>query len=204
MLNLYLLRHGKTQGKAALNGHTDVAVDESIQAHIAKRLPEKYAFSNVYTSPLQRCCRVAELLTESNAALRLVIEPRIMELNFGKFDGVPFDALEREWQILEKFWAAPAQFPLPNSEPLEHGYKRVVQAWEQIVQQCEQDTLVITHGGPIRYILAHLLGLDWENPRLYTTLNIGNQSVTHIQIRKFENQLFATVKAISVPLEATI
>ncbi len=201
MLNLYLLRHGKTQGKAALNGHTDVAVDESIQANIAKLLPEKYAFSKVYASPLKRCQRVAELLTESDSALRLVIEPRVMELNFGMFDGIPFDELESEWEALEKFWTSPAQCPLPDSEPLEHGYDRVIEAWEQIVQQCEQDTLVITHGGPVRYILAHILGLDWKNPKLYTTLNIGNQSVTHIQLNKFEDKNYLTVKAIGIPLE---
>lgn len=201
MLNLYLLRHGKTQGKAALNGHTDVAVDESIQANIANLLPKKYAFSKVYTSPLQRCYRVAELLTASNAALRLVIEPRIMELNFGKFDGVPFDELKSEWQALEHFWASPAECPLPDSERLEQGYERVIEAWEQLVQQCEQDTLVITHGGPIRYILAYLLGLDWKNPQLYTALNIGNQSITHIQISQFEEKTISTVRAIAVPLE---
>jgi alpha-ribazole phosphatase len=201
MLNLYLLRHGKTQGKAALNGHTDVAVDESIQANIADLLPKKYSFSKVYTSPLRRCSRVAELLTASNSALRLVIEPRIMELNFGMFDGIPFDELESEWQALENFWAAPDLHPLPSSEPLEHGYDRVIEAWEQIVQQCEQDTLVITHGGPIRYILAYVLGIDWKNPQLYTTLNIGNQSLTHIQISKYEQRIFATVKSVAVPLE---
>ncbi len=200
MPNLYLLRHGKTQGSSALNGHTDVAVDESTQSNIASLLLDKYAFSKLYTSPLQRCHRVAELLTESNTALRLVVEPRIMELNFGTFDGVPFDQLETEWETLENFWVNPAQCPLPESEPLHQGYERVIEAWQQIVQQCEQDTLVITHGGPIRYILAHILGLDYKNPQLYTALNIGNQSVTHIQLSKHEDKAYLTVKSISVPL----
>jgi len=200
MFNLYLLRHGKTQGKPALNGVTDVGVEESIQNKIAHLLPQKYAFTQVYSSPLQRCKQVAELLSESNPVLNLVIEPRIRELNFGQYDGVAFDDLKNEWQCLEDFWAAPAQCPLPGSEPLQQGYERVIEAWQQIIKQCEQDTLVITHGGPIRYILAHVLGLKWDNPNLYTSLNIDNQSITHIQLNKFESKVFLTVKVVGAPL----
>lgn len=200
MLNLYLLRHGKTQGKPALNGVTDVGVDETIQNNIVHLLPQKYAFSQVYSSPLQRCRQVAELLAHSNPALKCVIEPRIKELNFGLYDGVAFDELINEWQALEDFWAAPAQCPLPGAEPLQQGYERVIEAWRHIIQQCEQDTLIVTHGGPIRYILAHLLGLDWDNPKLYTSLNIDNQSITHIQLNKFEDKVFLTVRAVGVPL----
>jgi len=201
MLNLYLLRHGKTWGKPALNGNTDVGVEESVQINIADTLLQKYVFSKVYSSPLQRCYRVAEILTEKKPALKLVLEPRLKEQNFGQFDGVPFDDLDKEWKKLERFWSNPAQYPLPDSEPLQEGVERVVKAWEQIIQQCEQDTLVIAHGGPIRYIIAHILGLDWQNPLLYTSLSIANQSITHIQLNKYQGESFLTVKSIGSPLE---
>lgn len=200
MLNIYLLRHGKTLGKPALNGHTDVGVDETIQSQISQSLLDKYVFSNIYSSPLQRCQRVAQLLTESNPSLNLVIEPRIKEQNFGQFDGVPFDDLTEQWKTLESFWADPAGYTLPDAEPLQEGYERVVDAWLQIVQQCQNDTLVIAHGGPIRYIIAHVLGLDWQNPQLYTALSIENQSITHIQLNRFEGKTFLKVKAIGIPL----
>ncbi|PNI01487.1 histidine phosphatase family protein [Vibrio diazotrophicus] len=198
--NLYLLRHGKTKGKPALNGHKDVVVDDSIQNAIAHRVLEQYSFSKVYASPLIRCQRVAELVTGLNPTLKLVIEPRLKEQSFGDFDGVPFDDLTHEWKKLEQFWANPAQNTLPNAEPLQVGYERVTEAWEQIVQHCEQDTLIVSHGGPIRFILAHVLGLDWQNPQLYTSLSIDNQSVTHIQISKFAGKVFFSVKAIGIPL----
>ncbi|MFV0448820.1 MAG: alpha-ribazole phosphatase family protein [Vibrio sp.] len=199
-MNLYLLRHGKTQGKPALNGHIDVAVDESIQYSIAHALLKHYSFHKIYSSPLIRCQRVAELVAELKPALKLVIEPRLKEQNFGDFDGVPFDELAHEWKRLEQFWANPAQNHLPNAEPLQQGYERVVEAWQQITQHCEQDTLIVAHGGPIRYILAHVLGLDWQNPQLYTSLAIENQSITHIQINKFEGNVYYSVKGIGIPL----
>lgn len=200
MHNIYLLRHGKTIGKPALNGHSDVAVDETIQSNIACALLKKYAFSNVYTSPLQRCYRVAELITEQKSELRLIVDPRLKEQNFGEFDGITFDELTPYWDQLEQFWDNPARCTLPKAEPLHEGYSRVIEAWEHIVQQCGQDTLVIAHGGPIRYILAHVLGLDWQNPKLYTTLSIENQSVTHIQLSRFEGRQFFSVKAVGIPL----
>ncbi|MBD0785563.1 histidine phosphatase family protein [Vibrio sp. Y2-5] len=200
MFNLYLLRHGKTQGKPALNGHIDVVVHDSIQSAIAHSVLQKYTFSKVYSSPLTRCKRVAELITELNPALKLVIDPRLKEQNFGDYDGVPFDDLTQEWKKLEQFWANPAQNTLPNAETLKEGYERVTQAWEQIVQHCVQDTLIVAHGGPIRYIIAHVLGLDWQNPQLYTSLSIANQSITHIQISKFGDKVFFSVKGVAIPL----
>ncbi len=200
MHNIYLLRHGKTLGKPALNGHSDVAVDETIQRNIADTLLNRYTFNQVYSSPLQRCYRVAELITEQKPELKLEVEPRLKEQNFGEFDGIAFDDLTPYWNQLEQFWENPAQCTLPDAEPLQNGYQRVIAAWEQIVEQCEQDTLVIAHGGPIRYILAYVLGLDWKNPKLYTTLTIENQSVTHIRLNRFEGQSFFTVKAVGIPL----
>ncbi len=200
MINLYLLRHGKTQGKPALNGHTDVGVDEVIQKHMVRCLRNQYAFKKVYTSPLIRCKRVAELLSECEPSLDICCDNRLREQSFGQFDGIPFDELAEEWQTLEAFWAAPAEKHLPGAESLEAGYCRVTQAWEQLVQTCREDTLVITHGGPIRYILACVLGLDWRNPHWYTALNIGNQSVTHIRLNHYQGKAYLSVSSIGVPL----
>ncbi len=200
MHNIYLLRHGKTLGKPALNGHSDVAVDETIQRNIADALLQKYTFNQVYSSPLKRCHRVAELITDQRPELNLEVDPRLKEQYFGEFDGVAFDDLTPYWNQLEQFWQNPAQCTLPQAEPLQEGFERVIAAWEQIAQQCDQDTLIIAHGGPIRYILAHVLGLDWQNSKLYTTLSIQNQSITHIQLSRFEGQAFFSVKAIGMLL----
>ena len=54
--NIYLLRHGKVEGKAALNGLSDVLVNPNIQQRIYDVLAEHdVAFDGVITSPLRRC-----------------------------------------------------------------------------------------------------------------------------------------------------
>jgi alpha-ribazole phosphatase len=203
MINLYLLRHGKTLGKPALNGHTDVGVKESVQKSIAQALLNNYDFQTVYTSPLIRCKRVAELLAEYNPSLDIRYDNRLREQSFGQLDGIPFDELNDEWATLEAFWSAPGETTLPEAEPLEEGYRRVIEAWEQLVEECQQDTVIIAHGGPIRYILAHVLGLDWKNPRWYTSLAIGNQSISHIQINRYQGKPYFSVCSIATSLTDT-
>lgn len=199
-VNFYLLRHGKTTGLPALNGHTDVDVDPLVQANIVERISAGYAFEHVVSSPLRRCYQVAERIHAQTPILSLDIDPRWQELNFGQFDGVPFDALEKEWSKLESFWAAPSLCPLPGAETLEHGVQRVQQAWHELTDLCRGDCLIVTHGGPIRYVLAEVLHLDWKNPYWYTTLDIAHQSVTHIRLMRAFNQCYFSVKSIGVVL----
>ncbi len=67
MINLYLMRHGKTVGRPALNGKTDVLVEAHRQEQIAHTLLRSpYSFSNIITSPLRRCRDLAQQLVYSS------------------------------------------------------------------------------------------------------------------------------------------
>jgi len=121
------------------------------------------------------------------------------EMAFGKFDGVPFAQLQQEWPQLEAFWQSPARNTLPQAESLESFYQRVSEQWQALIEQNEQDTLIVCHGGTIRMILAHVLKLDWQNPLLYSSLAIGHQSITHIQI-SLADQHYFRVCSIAKPL----
>ncbi|OEE16718.1 alpha-ribazole phosphatase [Vibrio cyclitrophicus ZF205] len=196
--NIYLLRHGKVEGKAALNGFSDVLVQTEIQQRICESLIEQNLFLDcVVTSPLRRCSDLANLYAK-RMALPLSIEPEFQEMNFGEVDGVPFDELEDKWEMLETFWQAPANHQLTGAESLQGFHDRVTQAWSQLLNDPSDNILLITHGGVIRMILAHCLDIDWKNPSLYSKLSIENASITHIQITQFA-QSFVSVKSIGLP-----
>ncbi|MGF1776345.1 histidine phosphatase family protein [Vibrio nomapromontoriensis] len=200
MINIYLLRHGKVTGKAALYGHTDISVLCEENDRIAANLGSlSLGLRQVITSPLVRCHSVAEQYAHQQA-LPLCVAPELSEMYFGDLDGVPFDTMStQEWQMLEPFWTVPAQIRLPNAESLSDFHTRVVGYWESLATQ-KQDTLVVTHGGVIRMILAHLLDLDWTNAKWYSTLSIQNGSLTHIQINpKFPEHVL--IKAIGMPIK---
>ncbi|HGF7190238.1 TPA: histidine phosphatase family protein [Vibrio cholerae] len=179
MIRIWLLRHGKTQGPAALNGITDVAVEPSVQQAIANQL-STLPFTRVISSPLRRCADLARLLQSARPHVMLDFDPQLQELNFGELDGQSFAALETQWPILDAFWQDPAKNTLPQAEPLAMAYQRVSQAWQQWLPKLESDTLILCHAGTIRLILAHVLGVDWRTPHWHTRLTIPYQSVTEL------------------------
>lgn len=199
-LNFYLIRHGKTQMANALNGSTDVLVDDDIQDEMAACI-QAGPVKQIVSSPLRRCFDVADRLNPEQFEIR--VEANWRELDFGRYDGIPYDELGDAWAELEAFWADPLAHPLPESEPLDQGYYRAVAAWKHLVEQAQQDTIVITHGGMIRFVLAHLLNVDWKDPKWYSVLNITNQSVTHVQLLRYEGKAFFSVQGVGIPLTTT-
>lgn len=199
-INIYLLRHGKTVGEPALYGHTDVAVEQETQQQIAQAvLSRQLNIKQVITSPLKRCADLAHLLGHAQPSLKVTIEPELKEMSFGELDGVSFDSAKALWPTLEQFWQSPAQHTLPGAESLSNFNKRITTSWEQLVLDVEQDTLLICHGGTIRMILASLLPLDWQDSRLYSTLHIGHQTISHIQIIKAD-AIYKRVCSIGAPI----
>ncbi|MFM2589793.1 histidine phosphatase family protein [Vibrio sp. TBV020] len=199
-VNIYLLRHGKTEGAPALYGHTDVAVAEETQASIHQALNnEKLGFVAVESSPLKRCEALAQRIAIANKSLSLTITDDWKETNFGDLDGVPFENAHSEWPKFEAFWDDPVANPLPNAEPLEQFYNRISMAWQSFTQAVEQDTLIVCHGGTIRMILAQVLQLDFANPMLYSTLHIAHQSISHIQLTKADKN-YTRVCMIGKPI----
>ena len=197
--NIYLLRHGKVEGKAALNGLSDVLVNPNLQQRICDALAQyDVAFDGVITSPLRRCSDLASLYAE-RMSVPLSVAPDFQEMNFGEVDGIAFDELEDKWAMLDTFWQDPANHQLTGAESLQSFHNRVTQAWSQLLNDPSDHLLLVTHGGVIRMLLAHCLDIDWKNPSLYSKLSIENASITHIQVTQFA-QSFISVKAIGLPV----
>jgi alpha-ribazole phosphatase len=201
--DLYLLRHQKVLGAPALYGHTDIAVDDDLQRELASTVAaqihsQTLNVSQLISSPLIRCHRLSQLV-QQRTELPLSVDSSFQEMSFGEYDGVTFDSMSQQrWQQLEPFWSAPAKCQLPQAESLESFHARVQQALMELVSQ-KKNSLLITHGGVIRAILAYVLDLDWRNPKLYSTLAIGNATVTHIQIHHYQDITWQ-VKSIGAAL----
>jgi alpha-ribazole phosphatase len=199
IINVYLVRHGRTIGPAALNGHTNVAVEPKEQLDIAASINDRVEFKSVITSPLTRCGELATHIAHMKR-VPVTVDKRLMEMNFGDYDGRSFDAIPRgEWPTLEQFWQNPQMYPLPNAEMMDEFNQRVTKAWQEIVERVDGDTLIVTHGGVIRVILASLLGLELSNSKLFTVLQIANRSCTHIQVSAGLSP-YCCIKSIGITL----
>lgn len=201
MTELFLLRHGKVDGPAALYGHTDVAVsNENNEEMLQQLLQVKDQFTHIVSSPLKRCCELAKLFS-SQSKLPLTIEPALQEISFGQFDGISFDNLAEQWQLLDDFWQSPASNSLPGSEHLTVFNLRINKLLSWLLKQYQNESvLLICHGGVIRMLLSIVLDLDWKNPKLFSSLMIKNASISNITVHT-DSQL-KQVTSIGLPLSA--
>lgn len=92
-LKIYLVRHGQNEdnAKGILNGHRDRPLTELgiSQAHqLADHIKEAgLTFDAVYTSPLVRASRTAEIITERLGLLPARESPILIERDFGSMTG---------------------------------------------------------------------------------------------------------------------
>jgi alpha-ribazole phosphatase/probable phosphoglycerate mutase len=232
MIEISLVRHVKVTGAPALYGSTDVMPRLAENSHLLATLnsyqQQSEPFKLVVSSPLKRCLIFATAFADNNK-IPLKCINTFQELNFGDFDGIPFDdnTFSRDtplgtknWAMLEKFWKAPATATLPQAESLADFNQRILAAWQELVDICFKQSedeehskpklkriLLVAHGGVIRIILAHVLQLAWQNPVLYQNLQISNGSLSKVTItRPFEDSSVNNYQAnfIGLPLLTSI
>jgi alpha-ribazole phosphatase len=163
VLYLTLVRHGSTRLNAEhrYQGWIDPPLSDA-GAREAERLREALAdasFDRVLSSDLQRARDTARIIAP---ATRLEVDPRLRELNFGGWDGLTYDEAEARYGARLRRWiASPTRSAPPRGEPFRRFRERVVSAYTSL--PAAGSVLMVAHGGPIRMILAHALGLQWRH-----------------------------------------
>ncbi|WP_374304257.1 histidine phosphatase family protein [Ferrovibrio sp.] len=157
MIRLALLRHGATEWNAVgrLQGHTDIPLSAVGHEQVARnRLPQTYGARVWYCSPLQRACQTATAL-----GLRPVIEPALIEMNWGDYEGHTIAELQARYGPT---FTANEDRGL-DLQPPGGESPRQVQArllpWLKSLTAMGEDAGAVTHKGVIRAILA--LAFDW-------------------------------------------
>lgn len=152
---LYLIRHTEpSRNKGICYGQSDLDVAASFHDEakaIAKILPQ--SFSSIYSSPLQRCYKLAETIAGASKITQL---DQLMELDFGQWEmkywgDIPRDQMDA-WCI-DFVNNAP-----PLGETFRELYDRSAYIWEHyLLKGFAGNTGVFTHAGVIRALLAHIL-----------------------------------------------
>jgi alpha-ribazole phosphatase len=155
MNRLWLARHARPLLEPGLcYGRLDAPADaqatREAAAALARALP---ALALVRHSPLQRC----ELLALDLQALRPDLasnpEPRIVEMNFGAWEGHPWNAIARA--EIDAWTARFADHPPGGGEPLAAMLRRVAAALHDARREAAargRDMVWITHAGVARCV----------------------------------------------------
>lgn len=148
-MRLYLVRHPRPDvADGICYGRSDLPLAAD-PASVADALRELLPVAApLYSSPLQRCRRLAELL---HPAPRF--DERLRELDFGAWEMRAWDAIDRT--ALDAWAADPLHFRPPGGEAVADLRLRV----RDFLDELAEDAVLVAHAGVMKLCAAELAGV---------------------------------------------
>ena len=177
---LMLVRHGQTEWNVngRYMGWTDEGLNEEglRQAGMLARRLDRWPLSAVYSSPLRRAWRTAEIVACTHSLPVQKVED-LGEMRIGAWEGMYAGDIAARYPELWKTWRAnPGDFRMPGGESLGEVRQRAVRAFSRIMDDSEgRLVLAVTHDVVVRLLAGHCLGVSAD---IYRHLEVGNASIT--------------------------
>jgi alpha-ribazole phosphatase len=155
MAQIYLVRHTTVDVPiGSCYGLSDVPLASTLTEEagpILQKLKD-IPFDTVYSSPLTRCIRLAQILAPSG----FQTDGRLTELNFGNWEGLSWDSIYampygKEW--MNNY----LELPCPGGESYADLNNRVTSFINDLDKS--QNTLIVSHAGVIRVFLSVFSGI---------------------------------------------
>ena len=183
----WLIRHALVEenARARLYGTQDVPICETtmleqapMYATLARRLPRP---AHWVATPLSRTHRTAQAIFAAGYPPQvLAIEPGLVEQDLGAWQGLPHaDLPARLNQPVHPFWPLGGREHPPGGESMAQVIARVGMTLEALAQRhVGRDIVAVSHGGAIRAMVAHALGIG---PDSALHLSVANLSLTRLE-----------------------
>lgn len=155
---LYLVRHGESQANVLkrYSGITDVDLTENgiMQAKAAGENLINEKISHIISSPLKRARETANIISnEIKFPHEIIIEPCLIEVNFGLFENMTWDELRLNYrEETEKWILKKHKYKFPEGEDYDDIIKRI----SVFIDNVPDDSLIVTHFGVIQAVLLYL------------------------------------------------
>jgi alpha-ribazole phosphatase len=189
---IYLLRHGDTGRQGCYIGSTDVPLSATGRQQVcdtARTLRQKN-INKIFCSPMLRCRQTCEQLgLETPCQMNELLK----EVDFGQWEGKSFAEIAADDAEAVTAWTTdPANFCFPGGEALVNFHNRVLAIMKMLDEDSSNCILLISHGGIIRHLLCHCLGIPTEKylafdvqPGSYSSLLLcsGGGILTGMNIR---------------------
>ena len=138
-----------------MQGLIDEPLNETgiAQAYASREKLGGMKFDAVYASPLCRAIKTASIIADIPES-DIIIDPRIIEADFGKYDKKIFYFLGPK---MSRFWADPVNVPAPPTvESIPSMIERSHAFLKELESKDYNDVLVVCHGGIIRALKGYL------------------------------------------------
>ena len=183
-MRLIIIRHGESEWNriGRYQGQADAPLSELgvRQANALSMRLRTEPIDAIFTSPLQRARRTAEAVAQFHAATPFNIEPALMEIDHGDWQGLMTeDVIARFGDGLQEWRQHPTRAQMPNGESFSNILKRVLDLKERLAREySERNVLVSTHDVVVKILVADALGMDMDRiNRIWVT----NASISVIE-----------------------
>lgn len=189
-MQLLLVRHGESIGNVTrqLQKHDEPLTERGRRqaGELASFLADRPDLRVVYTSPLNRAVETATIIGAA-IGLRPIALPGLAEIDVGKAAGFTFDEWsERDPESVRRWREEGIDYVWPGGESGRQLAARTAAEIDRIISAHRLDqgaVVVVSHGGALAWIIAHLL----REPRdRWPTHQLLNCSLTEITIEADE------------------
>ncbi|HKT57069.1 MAG TPA: histidine phosphatase family protein [Microbacterium sp.] len=182
MTTFFLARHGETIWHAdhRYAGVSDVGLTRHGlgQAAALGAWAADARLDAIVASPLTRARRSAAPAVEVTG-LPLRIDERLLEVDFGKGEGLTPDELAAQYpEAWSAFRRAPASSPLPDGESGRAAIARALPVFDELHAEFPDGrVLIVAHATLLRLVLCDLAGIDPDGYRDLLPV-LGNCTIT--------------------------
>ena len=181
MGSIIFLRHGQAKNNVekVLAGRSDGVslTDKGIkQAQSIAKFLEPMKISAIYSSPIERASKTAEIVAKHNK-IDFTTDERLTELDMGKFTGQLYDEIfEKHGNVFLKFYEGQIEIAHNGVETFVEVKKRVLSMVDHVLKgHNDENVVLVTHMDPIKSMLATVMDLK---PQSLFELIIANGSLT--------------------------
>jgi broad specificity phosphatase PhoE len=159
-----LIRHGNTAWNVdeIFRGRADVELNESgiKQAELLAKYLEDVPLEVVYSSPLKRALKTAEIIAGPRG---VGVRPsqELIDFDYGEWQGISHDTVKDRYRALyEKWLTKPHLVKITKGESLNDVKKRAVSLVNQVTSRHQGIVALVSHRVILKVIICTLLGLD--------------------------------------------
>lgn len=152
-MELFLIRHPEPDvAPGTCYGRSDIGLAGDAETAAARLRAHLPAAIPVYSSPLQRCRSVAERLSPAAS-----LDERLVEMHFGAWEMRRWDEIERT--VFDAWVADILNYAPPGGESAAQMLARTLSFIGDLQAGGQQHAAIVTHGGVLRVLFAHWLGI---------------------------------------------
>ena len=164
MTTIMLIRHGDTDWNVEeiFRGRVDVELNEAgiKQAELLTKHLAGESIVAIYSSPLKRALKTAEVIADSHF-IDVTPAPELIDFDYGKWQGLSHDTVKEKYQTLYAQWLNnPHLVKVPKGESLNDVRERATSLVDRIITKHKGTIALVSHRVVGKVLICALLGLD--------------------------------------------